>query len=228
VYRDRGLTRELVQRAAAAGYTALCLTVDTPMAGLRERDARNHFRIPEHLTLANFGGLREIVHGGGEGSSLAAYINSQWDPSLTWADVEWLREVARLPIVIKGVLAPSDAREAVRHGAAAVIVSNHGGRQLDHSPAGATVLRSVVDSVADDLEVLVDGGIRRGTDVLVALALGARAVLVGRPVLWGLAIGGARGVADVLEHLRHEIDLARALAGCASVGDITPQLLLQP
>lgn len=227
VYRDRAITRELVERAAAAGYSALCLTVDTPLAGQRERDRRNSLRMPRHLELGNFPRSHTSQHheGSGEGSSLAQYIASQWDPSLTWSDVEWLRSIAPMPFVVKGVLAPEDAVLAVDHGASAVIVSNHGGRQLDSVPAPITVLPSIVDAVAGRAEVLLDGGVRRGTDVLKALAFGARAVLVGRPVLWGLTLDGEQGVRAVLQHLRGELDLAMALSGCATVADVTRDLI---
>jgi 4-hydroxymandelate oxidase len=230
VYRDRAITRSLVDRAAAAGYSALCLTVDTPMAGDRERDRRNSLRMPAHLELANFPASHTAQHhqGSGKGSSLAQYIAAQWDPSLTWKDVEWLRAVSPLPVVVKGVLDPRDAVLAIEHGAAAVIVSNHGGRQLDSVPAPITMLRAVVDAVAGRAEVLLDGGVRRGTDVIKALALGARAVLLGRPVLWGLTLDGADGVRAVLQHLSAELDLAMALAGCADVGAITPDRLVIP
>jgi 4-hydroxymandelate oxidase len=229
VYRDRAITRSLVERAAAAGYSALCLTVDTPLAGLRERDRRNQLRMPAHLELANFPSTHTAMHhtGGGAGSSLAAYIHSQWDPTLTWSDVDWLRSISPMPVVVKGVLAPDDARLAVEHGAAAVLVSNHGGRQLDHVPAAITVLEEVVDAVAGNAEVFLDGGVRRGTDVLIALALGARAVLVGRPILWGLTLGGADGVRAVLDHLRMELDLAMALAGCRTVADVRRELVVR-
>ena len=157
---------------------------------------------------------------------MAQYIAHQWDPGLTWDDVAWLQSISPLPIVVKGILAPDDAKLAVEHGAAAVIVSNHGGRQLDTVPAPLTMLPEVVDAVAGRCEVLVDGGIRRGVDVLKALALGARAVLVGRPVLWGLTLDGADGVRAVLQHLRAEVDLAMALAGCCTVTDITSDLIV--
>jgi 4-hydroxymandelate oxidase len=228
VYRDREITRGLVERAAAAGYSALCLTVDTPLAGHRERDKRNTLRMPSHLELGNFPASHSDQNriGSGHGSALAQYIAAEWDPALSWKDVEWLRSISPMPVVVKGVLAPQDAVLAIEHGAAAVIVSNHGGRQLDGVPAPATMLSAAVDAVAGRAEVLVDGGIRRGTDVLKALALGARAVLVGRPVLWGLTLDGADGVRAVLRHLRSELDLAMALAGCASVGEITRDLIL--
>lgn len=230
VYRDKEITRGLVERAVAAGYTALCLTVDTPLAGLRERDHRNRLRMPAHLELGNFPAAHTAMHhtGGGEGSSLGAYINSQWDPALTWDDVEWLRSISPLPIVVKGILAPADAICAVDHGAAAVMVSNHGARQLDSVPASITMLEPIVDAVGGRIEVLIDGGIRRGTDVLKALALGARAALVGRPVLWGLTLGGEAGVRGVLDHIRGELDLAMALAGCANLEAVSRDLVLPP
>ena len=228
VYRDKSVTRGLVERAAAAGYSALCLTVDTPLAGNRERDRRNSLRMPAHLELANFPASHTAQHhhGSGPGSALAQYIAHQWDAGLTWDDVSWLQSISPMPVVVKGVLAPDDAKLAVEHGAAGVIVSNHGGRQLDTVPAPVTMLPEVVAAVAGRCEVFVDGGIRRGIDVLKALALGARAVLVGRPVLWGLTLDGADGVRAVLQHLRAELDLAMALAGCRTVADITRDLIL--
>lgn len=227
VYRDRGITRDLVARAAAAGFSALCLTVDTPLAGPRERDRKNSLKMPASLKLGNFPDTHSTSrhHGDERGSALAQYISAQWDPSLTWKDVDWLRSISPLPVVVKGVLAPADATLAVDHGAAAVVVSNHGGRQLDSVPAPVTMLARVAEAVDARAEVLVDGGVRRGTDVLKAIALGARAVLLGRPVLWGLTLGGTDGVRAVLQHLRAEVDLAMALAGCARVSDITRELL---
>jgi 4-hydroxymandelate oxidase len=228
VYRDKAITRDLVQRAAAAEYSALCLTVDTPLAGQRERDRRNRLRMPSRLGLDNFPATHAERHKSGDegGSSLARYIADMWDANLTWDDVDWLRSISPLPVIIKGILAPGDAALAVEHGATAVIASNHGGRQLDGVPAPITVLPGIVDAVGGRIEVLLDGGVRRGTDVLKALALGARAVLVGRPVLWGLTLDGESGVTAVLEHLRGEIDLAMALAGCASLNDIDAALVI--
>jgi 4-hydroxymandelate oxidase len=231
VYKDKGITRSLVDRAAAAGYSALCLTVDTPLAGPRERDRRNNLRMPGHLKLANFPDSHTAMHhhGAGPGSSLAQYITAQWDPALTWKDVEWLRSISPIPVMVKGILAADDATLAVDHGAAAIIVSNHGGRQLDGVPAGITMLPAVVEAVErrGSCEVLVDGGARRGTDVLRALALGARAVLIGRPILWGLTLGGEDGVRAVLQRIRDEIDLSMALAGCATLADVTPDLIMR-
>lgn len=228
VYRDKEITRSLVERAVAAGYQALCLTVDTPLAGQRERDRRNQLRMPAHLELGNFPAAHTAMHHtcGGTGSSLAAYIAAQWDAGLTWDDVDWLRSISPLPVVIKGVLAPADAKLSVEHGAAAVIVSNHGARQLDTAPASATMLEPIVEAVDGAADVLIDGGIRRGTDVLKALCLGARAVLIGRPVLWGLTLDGEAGVRAVLQHIRGELDLAMALAGVPSLAAATRDLVI--
>jgi 4-hydroxymandelate oxidase len=210
VHRDRGLTRSLVERAEAAGYGAIVLTVDTPILGRRLADERNRFTLPPDLTMANLAsGVVGIT-----GSGLAAYFKDRHDASLGWRDVEWLRGITRLPLAVKGVLRADDAARAVEAGAAAVIVSNHGGRQLDGAPATLEALPRVVDAVAGRAEVLHDGGIRWGTDALKAIALGARAVLVGRPVLWGLAVGGRAGVARVLTLLTEELARAMALAGC--------------
>jgi 4-hydroxymandelate oxidase len=226
VYKDRGATEAVVARAEAAGCRALVLTVDAPVLGTRERDVRNRFALPpglaiENMVPAGYGGVPKI-----EGdSSLAAYVNSMHDCSLSWKDVAWLRSRTKLPILVKGVVRADDARLAVDAGVAGIVVSNHGGRQLDTSPATIDVLPRVVDAVAGRCEVLMDGGVRRGTDVLKALALGARAVLLGRPVLWGLALDGQRGVERVLDTLRREVDLAMALAGCASVAEVTRDLV---
>ena len=229
VYRDRAATEALVRRVEAAGVRALVLTVDAPLLGRRERDVKNRFALPPELRVENLGGTGfEVVPGAIAESGLAAYFASMLDPSLSWQDVAWLRGITRLPIVIKGLVRPDDARRAVDAGAAAVIVSNHGGRQLDHAPATIDVLPSVVAAVGGAVEVLVDGGVRRGTDVVKALALGARAVLVGRPVLWGLAVAGREGVAAALAILRRELDLAMALCGCPDVASIGRDLIDPP
>jgi 4-hydroxymandelate oxidase len=227
VYRDRAATAALVARAEAAGARAIVLTVDAPLLGRRERDVRNEFHLPEGLRVENMNavaGLAEVELRSAT-SGLAAYFAEKLDPALTWKDVSWLRSITRLPVVVKGVVRPDDARRAVDHGASGIVVSNHGGRQLDGSPATATVLGPIADAVQGRIEVLVDGGIRRGADVLRALALGARAVLVGRPILWGLATAGEQGARAVLENFRAEIDHAMALAGCARVADVTRDLL---
>ena len=226
VYKDRGITRSLVERAEAAGYAALALTVDAPLFGRRLRDMRNGFALPNGLTAANLrpSGAGEVRGTSGD-SGLATYIAEMLDQSLTWRDVEWLRSITRVPVIVKGVVRGDDAALAIAHGAAGVVVSNHGGRQLDTAIATADALPEVVSAVGDRGEVYVDGGIRRGTDVLKALALGARAALVGRPVLWGLAVDGEAGVRRALGMLRAELDLAMALCGCADVAAITRDLV---
>jgi 4-hydroxymandelate oxidase len=226
VYRDRDATAALVRRVEAAGVQALVLTVDAPLLGRRERDVRNRFALPADLGVANLTGAGFAVTPGAIAESgLAAYFASLLDPALAWPDLAWLRSLTRLPVIVKGVVRPDDARRAIDHGAAAVVVSNHGGRQLDTAPATATVLPAIVDAVAGQIEVLVDGGIRRGTDVVKALALGARAVLVGRPILWGLAAGGRAGAGAALAILRRELDLAMALCGAPTVAALDRGLL---
>ena len=202
VFADRSLTIELVDEARGNGFCALVLTVDTPYLGRRERDIRIDFKVPEGITPT---------------SDLFAQA---FDTSLSWHDLEWLAGYG-LPIVVKGLLTAEDARLACEHGAAAVVVSNHGGRQLDGVPASIEALAEVVEAVDGRAEVFLDGGIRRGTDVLKALALGARAVLIGRAMLWGLAVDGEAGVRHVLELLRAEIELGLGLLGCCSPADVT-------
>ena len=228
VHRDRGLTRALVERAHAAGFQALCLTVDGPVLGKREKDIHNQFVLPSDMELANLSTLKElqIPYESGE-SGLFAYFLEQLTPALTWLDLEWLQSLSPLPLVVKGILRGDDAMRAVEHGAQAVIVSNHGGRQLDGAIASIDALSQVVAAVGEQVDVLVDGGIRRGTDVLKSLALGAKAVLLGRPVLWGLTLAGEAGVKHVLELLRDELDLAMALSGCAKLQDIDSSLVVR-
>ncbi|HET8936506.1 MAG TPA: alpha-hydroxy acid oxidase [Polyangiales bacterium] len=226
VYKDREATRELVRRVEAAGCTALVVTVDAPMLGRRERDVRNSFALPSEFRVENLSATAyaSVSRVSGE-SGLANYFAQMLDPSLTFRDLEWLRSISKLPIVVKGVVRADDAKRAVDSGASAIVVSNHGGRQLDTSPATISVLPKVVAAVGGKAEVYVDGGVRRGTDVIKALALGARAVLIGRPVLWGLTVAGRDGVAAVLESLRRELDLAMALCGCPNLAEVTPDLL---
>lgn len=226
VYRDRDATTALVRRAEEAGCKALVLTVDAPLLGRRERDVRNAFALPTGLSVKNLvpAGYGDLEKKLGQ-SGLAAYFASLIDPGLTWDDVAWLRSLTALPVALKGVVRVDDAKRARDAGAAAIVVSNHGGRQLDSSPATLDVLAPIADAVGRDLEVLVDGGVRRGTDVMKALALGARAVLVGRPILWGLAWDGERGARFVLDTLRRELDLAMALSGCPTLGAITRDLI---
>ena len=202
VFSDRSQTQELIAEALASDFSALVLTVDTPYLGRRERDLRIDFKVPEDLTVSGdlFGG--------------------HFDTGLSWRDLEWLAGYG-LPVVVKGILTAEDARLACEHGAAAVVVSNHGGRQLDGVSSSLDVLEEVVDAIDGRAEVLLDGGVRRGTDVLKALALGARAVLIGRAMVWGLAAAGEEGVTDVLRLLQREVELGLALLGCASPAHVS-------
>ncbi|HEX8692008.1 MAG TPA: alpha-hydroxy acid oxidase [Longimicrobium sp.] len=213
VYRRREITRELIRRAEAAGCGAIVVTTTVPVQGNRERDSRNAFRLPPGVEMANFHGMAQARFPDAEGSGLDAFIGREFDPTLTWDVVEWVRGATRLPVVLKGVVTPEDARLAVEHGADAVIVSNHGGRQLDGAEPTLFALPRVAEAVAGRIPVLLDGGVRRGTDVAKALALGARAVLIGRPALWGLAVGGQAGVERVLAILRVELERTLALLG---------------
>lgn len=221
VHADRGWTAELVARAVAAGYRALVFTVDVPVLGLRRRDQQNQFRLPPGMVIANIGEPPPES----PGSALMAYARDRFDPDITFADIEWLRGLCDLPILVKGVLRADDARACIDAGARGIVVSNHGGRQLDTAVATATALPEIVDHVGGGIEVLVDGGIRRGTDIVKALALGAQAVLVGRPVLWGLASDGAVGVQAVLETLRDEFARTLALCGARTVAEVSADLL---
>lgn len=228
VYRDRAITRSLVARAESAGYTALVLTVDSPRLGRRERDVRNRFQLPEKLCIANLE-LDKLASmpKNADDSSLSAYIASLYDRSLTWKDLEWFKSITKMPVLVKGILRSDDAKRAIEYGADGIIVSNHGGRQLDTVPATISVLEEIVEAAGKKVEVLVDGGVRRGTDVIKALALGAKAVLLGRSVLWGLTLGGEDGVVDVLEMMRQELELAMTLSGTPTLDDVTRDLVRQ-
>jgi len=212
-YRDLRVSEDLVKRAEAAGYRAIVFTVDVPTLGRRERDLRAGFDIGDHASLANWP---------------AAAAEEENTPKRqivdTWETVDWLRSLTKLPIILKGILTAEDALLALEHGVEGIIVSNHGGRQLDGALAGIEALPEVVEAVSGRCEVYVDGGIRRGTDVLKALALGARAVLVGRPIIWGLAVNGAEGVQHVLELLRRELEVSMMLAGRPTLASIDRSL----
>ena len=210
-FKDPGITRALIEEAVDSGFEAILLTVDAPPGGNRERDRRNRFTMPPELGTP---GLTAAT--GGEQALSIEQVFALMNQALTWADVEGLASECSVPVFVKGVLTAEDAELALAHGAAGVVVSNHGGRQLDRSLATAEALPEVADALAGRGTLLVDGGIRRGIDVATALALGADAVLVGRPALWGLAAGGREGVAQVLTLLRQELELALALLGCAS------------
>jgi 4-hydroxymandelate oxidase len=226
VNKDRAFTRDLLQRAVAAGFRAIVVTCDAPCWGVREADLRNGFHLPPgiepvNLMASDLHGSSLSHHGAGMGEIMSWMLN----PSLTWKDIESIAGEVNVPVIVKGICRPDDALQAVQHGARGVIVSNHGGRQLDGAPATIEALPAVARALGGRVPVLVDGGIRRGTDVLKAIASGAKAVLVGRPLLWGLATGGETGVRGALEMLRKEFDLAMALCGCVTLDEITPDLL---
>ncbi len=240
VYRDRGLTRSFVERAQAAGFEGLVLTVDNHVLGIRERDLRNGFTVPPRVTPANaldmvrrlpwlmsfmrgpritFANYRDAGHGDNI-LSLAAYVSQVMEPTIGWDEVAWVRSLWRGPFLLKGILHPEDARRALEHGVDAVIVSNHGGRQLDGAVSSARALPEVAQAVEGRIPILLDGGVRRGVDVVRALALGATACLIGRPHLWGLALAGEAGVARVLDLYRQEIVRTMALGGWSSLAEL--------
>jgi len=241
IYKDRGFTRELAERAAKSGYDALVLTVDNQLTGNRERDIRNGFSIPPQFGFAGLAGMalkaewlwrmrREIgriTFGNyvrpGEAADIkmvAGRMAAMLDPTMSWADVDELRKIWTGPLLLKGILHPQEAKTAVDRGIDGLIVSNHGGRQLDGAPASIAVLPTIIEAVAERVPVLLDGGVRRGSDVVKALALGARACLVARPQLWGLAIAGEAGVAHMLEIYRQEMSRVMGLCGIARIADI--------
>ena len=248
VWQNRDLTRSFVERARAAGYRALLLTVDVQVISRRERDLRNGFTVPPRVTARNVvdtlrraGWVRRVLMGqrrltlanlvGAPGAprtdivTLAGVANRQVDPSISWADLAWFRSLWSGPLLLKGVMTAADARRAAEHGIDGLVVSNHGGRQLDGTRATIEALPEIVDAVGNRMEVLLDGGVRRGADVVRALALGARAVMVGRPYLYGLATGGQAGVRRALEILANEVDHVLALTGVPRVADLEPGLV---
>src|SRR5205823_14979332 len=212
---DREVTRDLVARAEAAGVRALCLTGDTPVLGARNRQQRAGFALPPDFA---------TPHLDARGRERLSIVSAQRDP-ITWRDVDWLQSIAHVPVLLKGILTGDDAARAIDHGAHGIIVSNHGARNLDTVPATIDALPEVAERVGDRLTVLMDGGVRRGTDVLKALALGARAVLIGRPYIYGLAAGGEQGVARVINLLRGELEMAMALSGRPTLASIDRSVL---
>ncbi|PKI69624.1 peroxisomal (S)-2-hydroxy-acid oxidase GLO4-like [Punica granatum] len=218
VYKRRDITAQLVLRAERSGYKAIVLTVDAPRLGRREHDIKNKMIAPQ---LKNFEGLISTKVTSDEGSNLQAFADGTFDASLSWKDIDWVKSITTLPIIIKGVLTREDAIKAMEVGVAGIVVSNHGARQLDYTPATISVLEEVVQAVKGRVPVFVDGGIRRGTDIFKALALGAQAVLIGRPVVYGLAAKGEYGVRRVIELLKDELELTMALSGCPRLKDIT-------
>jgi 4-hydroxymandelate oxidase len=218
-FSERALTEELILRAHEAGYEAIVLTVDTPILGRRERDMRHPKVIPDDVRAVHFESPRRTSD---VERTLGTFINQ---PSISWADLSWIRELTPLPILLKGIVRADDAKRALDEGAAGIWVSNHGGRQLDTSVATADALPEITEAVAGQVPLIVDGGVRRGTDVLKAIALGADAVAIGRPQLWGLAVGGEPGVRAVLDLLREELSIAMALSGCSTLADIDRSLI---
>ncbi|KAI4965699.1 hypothetical protein ZWY2020_051091 [Hordeum vulgare] len=221
VYKNRKVVAQLVKRAEKAGFKAIALTVDTPRLGRREADIKNRFVLPPGLTLKNFEGLDLGTMDQANDSGLASYVAGQIDRTLSWKDVKWLQSITTMPILVKGVITAEDARLAVHSGAAGIIVSNHGARQLDYVPATISALEEVVTAAQGRIPVYLDGGVRRGTDVFKALALGASGVFIGRPVVFALAAEGEAGVRNVLRMMREEFELTMALGGCTKLSDIT-------
>jgi 4-hydroxymandelate oxidase len=224
VHPDRGFTRDLVVRAEAAGCHAICVTVDSPVFGARNREARTQFHLPAGISAVHLKPLGAAAQKAGHVTSDGVY-SPVTDAALTWKDISWLCSLTKAPVILKGILTPEDARMAIDHGAAGIIVSNHGGRNLDTVPATIEALPGVAEAVDGRFTVLLDGGIRRGTDVLKAIALGAKAVLIGRPYIWGLAIGGAAGVSEVVRILRDELRASMALCGISKIASITRDVI---
>jgi L-lactate dehydrogenase (cytochrome) len=248
VMKDRGFVRELIGRAIAAKCSALVLTADLQVLGQRHCDLRNGMTVPPELKLANlidiatrpawaasvlrgkrktFGNLAGHVRGMEDVRSLAQWIAGQFDPALSWKDVEWIRDLWPGTLVLKGVLDVEDAKRAAKSGAAALVVSNHGGRQLDGAVSSISALPRIVDAVGSEIEIMFDGGIRSGQDIMRALALGARSCMIGRAYLYGLGAGGEAGVARAIEILRNELDVTMALTGTSSIKEIGPHVLAQ-
>lgn len=220
--REAEVNEWLIRRAERNGYKAIVLTVDAYVTGNRERDRRNGFSM-DTLPAGNL--LERTEDAPAPVRAAERHTDLGWKEDLSWRDVEWLRSKTKLPVVVKGLLTAEDAVMAADHGAQAVVVSNHGGRQLDGAPATLEVLPEIVEAVGDRLEIYLDGGVRRGADILKAVALGARAVCIGRPYLWGLAADGARGVAAVIEQFRFEFDVAMALTGKRNVGELDGRVI---
>ncbi|KFP06070.1 Hydroxyacid oxidase 1, partial [Calypte anna] len=221
VYKDREVTKSLVRRAERAGYKGIFVTADTPFLGRRIDDVRNKFQLPPHLSDLAFSSGKDF----GENSGLSVYVAEAIDPSINWEDIKWLRGLTSLPIIVKGILRADDAKEAVKIGVNGILVSNHGARQLDGVPATIDVLPEITEAVEGKVEVFLDGGVRKGTDVIKALALGAKAVFIGRPLIWGLVYQGEEGAKEVLQMLKEEFRLAMALSGCQRVEEIGRTLI---
>ena len=249
VWRDKGLLKDMIGRAAAANFEVLCITVDAAMLGRRERDVRRGFTLPPKLGVGvlaegllkpswslrfalsdpiSFASVAGNDVGGTTAVDLAAFMNSQFDPTLSWDDVEWMRSLWKGPVLVKGIQSVADAVIARDRGLDGVVLSNHGGRQLDSAPAIIDLVQPVADAVGGELDIVCDGGVRRGGDIVKALALGATSCMVGRAYLYGLAVAGEAGVEWVIEHLRTGMQRDMALCGAASVAELTPELVYRP
>jgi len=227
VYKDKQATLALIERAKNAGCEALVITVDAPFLGQRERDVKNQFQLPSHLKMSNLHALKNSHLPDKEGhSGLAHYFESLIDKSLTWRDIGWIKEHANMPVYLKGILHPQDAKLAIEYGVDGIFVSNHGGRQLDGSIASIDALPGIIKSVNQQIPVILDGGIRRGSDILKALALGAQCAGIGRPVIWGLSHSGQQGVEDIFNIFQSELELTMALAGCSDVSSINSNIIV--
>ncbi|CAF1588730.1 unnamed protein product, partial [Didymodactylos carnosus] len=229
ILKDREFTKNLVQRAEQSGYKAIVVTVDAPRLGNREADRRNTFRLPENMQMENLlDPLKEVKNTDTKVSALNDYFVRQVDASLTWKDITWLRSITKLPIIVKGIIKKEDALLAIRANVDGIVVSNHGARQLDTTISTIESLPEIVQAVRSidkNIEIYIDGGIRRGTDVLKALAFGANAVFVGRPIIWGLTVNGEEGVLNVLNILKKEFKLAMMLCGCPTLDDVNESIL---
>jgi isopentenyl diphosphate isomerase/L-lactate dehydrogenase-like FMN-dependent dehydrogenase len=216
IFKDRGLTKLLVERAERAGFKAIVVTIGTPVVGKRDRNIRNRFSLPEHVAAANFKTSSDVAHN----NPVHAFHGAELDPSLTWSDIEWLTQNCRLPVLVKGVSNPMDVAPALDLNISGIIVSNHGGRQLDTTLSTIKILPEVANRISGRVPLLVDSGIRRGTDVLKAIALGADGVLLGRPVMWALGVDGQNGVVRAVNLLTEELRIAMQIVGCSTIADI--------
>lgn len=230
IYKDREITKNLIRRAEAANFKAIVLTVDAPIFGLRRADIRNNFGLPSHLKFANFeddksNGVVDIEKDE-KISGINKYVTNQFDPTLNWNDLKWLVKFTKLPVLVKGILTREDAILSVEFGASGIIVSNHGARQLDSVPAAIEALPEIVEAVGNRALVFIDGGITQGTDIFKALAIGAKMVFFGRPAIWGLAVNGQKGVENVIEIMKKELDITMALTGCRTINDICKTMVV--
>ena len=224
VFKNRNITKNLIHRAQKAGYKALVVTVDVPQMGIRKRDIKNQFKLPAHLQPANFIDFNNKS----TKETVISFTATTFDSKLTWDDITWLQSITTLPIIIKGILAPEDVKIALNYNVAGIILSNHGGRQTDSAVTALEMLPEAVNIIQGRIPLMIDGGIRCGTDVFKALSLGANAVLIGRPILWGLASGGQLGVQNIIDLLQKELVLTMQFCGCKNINEITNNYVRAP